>query len=146
MSNNSTYEQVRASIWRQVDEQNDDSQKDGSPMDIGNVDNSNGDWWNGKDEGKTSEQENQDPGQQQFDLYAMRKGTWKGKGKGKPFNGQCYNCGEHGHRSADCPKPRAFNGQCNICGKWGHKAADCPKNGRNKGGPKGGKGGYQGQS
>ena len=25
---------------------------------------------------------------------------------GAPFKGKCFNCGEKGHRSADCPKPR----------------------------------------
>ena len=23
-----------------------------------------------------------------------------------PFNGNCHNCGEYGHRAADCPQPR----------------------------------------
>ena len=33
----------------------------------------------------------------------------KGKGKG-PFNGNCHNCGEYGHRAVDCPKPRQSKG------------------------------------
>ena len=51
-------------------------------------------------------------------LFAMKgqsgkKGRPSGKGggeggkggKGAPFTGDCFNCGEGGHRSADCPQP-----------------------------------------
>ncbi|KAL2269184.1 hypothetical protein VTJ83DRAFT_4030 [Remersonia thermophila] len=38
----------------------------------------------------------------------------------------CFNCGETGHRKADCPKPRAFNGACRRCNQEGHMSKDCP--------------------
>ena len=31
------------------------------------------------------------------------KGAGKSKGKGKGFAGECWNCGERGYRSNDCP-------------------------------------------
>ena len=37
--------------------------------------------------------------------YGESKG--KGKGGGKTFKGNCWYCGEPGHRAADCPKKGA---------------------------------------
>ena len=39
------------------------------------------------------------------------KGGSKGGEKGKgAFQGNCHNCGNYGHRAADCPEPRHQNG------------------------------------
>jgi len=42
---------------------------------------------------------------------------------------KCFACGQEGHMSFDCPKPRAPNGAkaCFNCGQVGHRAVDCPK-------------------
>ena len=36
----------------------------------------------------------------------------------------CYNCGEAGHVSRACPKPKDLS--CRKCGQLGHFARDCP--------------------
>ena len=52
---------------------------------------------------------------------------------------RCYNCGDEGHYSPECHKPRQnrsqsrpqdrptspFNGNCYHCGKTGHRRAEC---------------------
>lgn len=39
---------------------------------------------------------------------------------------KCYNCGNFGHYSNDCPRPK-IQSACHKCGETGHKMADCPK-------------------
>jgi hypothetical protein len=48
------------------------------------------------------------------------------------FDGQCYKCGEKGHKADKCTKKQwkknkqvRFKGNCNNCGRFGHKAIDC---------------------
>ena len=60
----------------------------------------------------------------------------------KAYKGRCYNCGNLGHKKANCPNKKknggnrdnnqgggaAFQGKCYACGKWGHRKADCRSN------------------
>ena len=94
-------------------------------------------------------------------IEAVMKGKGKG-GQGGGFQGTCYKCGEYGHSSRYCTKPRVpgksggdskgeskgkgkgsgFQGSCYTCGEYGHSMHNCPK-GMSKGG---GKSGWYGKS
>ena len=64
-------------------------------------------------------------------------------GLGRQFNGTCHDCGQWGHKKANCPKlkkgqnlsenlnKKKFNGTCHLCGKVRYKKENCwfkPKN------------------
>ena len=44
----------------------------------------------------------------------------------REFTGECRNCGETGHRKADCPTLPAQT--CKICKQEGHIATECTAN------------------
>jgi hypothetical protein len=47
----------------------------------------------------------------------------------------CFNCGEKGHLSRQCPNPRVEmkdRVRCYNCGKVGHMSFDCPEPRKNK--------------
>ncbi|MCI38205.1 cellular nucleic acid-binding protein [Trifolium medium] len=60
-------------------------------------------------------------GQDRGNLYE-NKGRGNASGVRKQGNGQCYKCGEFGHKSYDCLKK---GDKCFSCGKFGHKADAC---------------------
>ena len=62
------------------------------PNDVKPMDRSLAEHYNGDETGETS-------GNDESDLHAL-----KGKGKGKGFKGQCFHCGQYGHRVAECRK------------------------------------------
>ena len=77
------------------------------------------------------------------DFYRLCGGKQGSKTKGElalveaEIAGNCWNCGEQGHKKVNCPKlaqggnrtnkhkKGKFKGKCNKCGKVGHKEQDC---------------------
>jgi hypothetical protein len=53
-------------------------------------------------------------------VYNRHKGLPDPRG-GELLSGQCFCCGEHGHRRFECP----LKDKCLICGKAGHNFRDC---------------------
>ena len=62
-------------------------------------------------------------------------GSFGGGDRGGGGDRACYNCGENGHMSRDCPQPRSGGGggggggggACYNCGEQGHQSRDCPQ-------------------
>ncbi|GFU42299.1 probable ATP-dependent RNA helicase DDX4 [Trichonephila clavipes] len=85
-----------------------------------------------RDSSKASfSQRNDSNGYSSFNRYP------KGGGGGR----NCYNCGDEGHMSKDCPTKRgnsnSRSGACFKCGEEGHIGRDCPNSdggGRSRGG------------
>ena len=50
----------------------------------------------------------------------------RGRGDRKPM--KCFNCGEEGHGSRNCPNPKQERPPraCFKCGEQGHKSFECP--------------------
>lgn len=75
-------------------------------------------------------------------------GGWGSSGGGGGNSGQkgCFNCGESGHMSRECPKPRKQGGgggggrSCYNCGDSGHMSRECPQPKKQGGGGGGGGG------
>ncbi|CAJ2646737.1 unnamed protein product [Trifolium pratense] len=81
-----------------------------------------------------------DDGKAKTNYYkAMSDKRGKGQDRGKPYSdkgkkivessggkkrgsGQCYRCGEVGHKSYECP---GKGDKCFNCGKWGHRSDVC---------------------
>ena len=51
----------------------------------------------------------------------------------RPRGKECFNCGEEGHSSKDCPKPKKAR-TCFNCGEEGHTSRDCTKPKKQRGG------------
>ena len=83
--------------------------------------------------GNSDESHKEDTGDKETKLVA-----------GDYFPGTCHNCGEKGHKSVDCPKPRqGFSGTCNLCNYHGHREKDCWEKKRMRaGGPRDGNPGW----
>ncbi|XP_054163171.1 uncharacterized protein LOC128961003 [Oppia nitens] len=65
------------------------------------------------------------------------RGRGRGRGGGGGGGGRaCFNCGDDGHMSRECPKPKKNGGgggrSCFKCGEEGHMSRECPKGGGNK--------------
>ena len=140
MTEATTYEDIRASVWRQVDEEED--KRDGSAMQVDNISptnpNKDEQWWQDNQGGwfagalaqssaggSPQEHAEQQPQQQPHDLNAWYKGGKKGNGGKGTFNGTCYNCGEAGHRASQCP--HAQKRLRYTCGADDHLAAQRPQ-------------------
>ncbi|KAJ7550251.1 hypothetical protein O6H91_07G090600 [Diphasiastrum complanatum] len=79
----------------------------------------------------------EDPTQEDRPKFAPKRhnppkfsGPGKSQTSTKPVSDNCYNCGEPGHFSLDCPQPRKppdYVPLCSNCREPGHKYPDCPQ-------------------
>jgi len=82
-----------------------------------------------------------------YSNFGGRSGGYGGRSGGG--GDDCFNCGEVGHLSRDCPEPRKAKGggksgsasrsggggdDCFNCGEVGHMSRDCPEPRKGKGG------------
>lgn len=69
------------------------------------------------------------PPKNKYDSTADKGKRRFGNGNVSPNVGNCYNCGEKGHKSAACPK-KSQGMKCFSCNEFGHMASRCPKKNR----------------
>ena len=73
---------------------------------------------------------------------AGESNSWGNKPRGGDSSkgSGCFNCGEQGHRSNECPQPKkprgggGGGGACFNCGESGHRSSECPQPKKPRGG------------
>jgi cellular nucleic acid-binding protein len=58
---------------------------------------------------------------------SKRRKMYGGQDPGPKGNPNCFNCGDSGHMSRDCIKPRPYEQGCVTCNSRAHASKFCPK-------------------